>query len=90
MHKVKEKLHDLILKLFLDLDLTVEMSHRKVKVNAKLEATLKTKKTLNLARILEEDQASQLAVTPKSTEDVVNTLAGKQIDYQGRQKQKNS
>jgi hypothetical protein len=86
MYKVKEKLHDLIPALFLDLVLTVEMSQREAKANAKLEASLKTKKTLDLAKILEEDQASQLAVAPENMKDLVNALVDKRIDYKGKQK----
>jgi hypothetical protein len=88
MYKVKEKLHDLIPALFLDLVLTVETDQRELKANAKLEATLKKKKTLDLAKILEEDQASQLAVAPENMKDLVNSLVDKRIDHQSRQNKK--
>jgi hypothetical protein len=88
MYKVKDKLNDLIPKLFLDLILTVEMSHRELKANAKLEATLKKKKTLDLAKILEDDQAIQQVVAPENMKALVNTLVDQRIDHQGRQKQK--
>jgi hypothetical protein len=52
MNKVKAKLHNLIPKLFLDLVLTIKMSHSELKANAKLEVMLKKKKTLDLAQVL--------------------------------------
>lgn len=88
MYKVKEKLHDLIRELFLDLVLTVEMSHREIKANAKLEATLKKKKTLDLAKELEADQAMQKVVAPENMKDLVNSLVDQRIDHQGQKKQK--
>jgi hypothetical protein len=39
--------------------LTIKMSHRKLKANAKLKVALKKKKLLDLAQVLEEDQAAQ-------------------------------
>jgi hypothetical protein len=88
LYKVKEKLHNLIPSLFLDLVLTVEMSHRELKANAKLEATLKKKKTLDLAQILEADQATHNVVAPENMKELVNSLVDKCIDDKGKQKQK--
>jgi hypothetical protein len=88
MCKVKNKLRDLINPLFMDLVLNVEMSQREFKANAKLEASLKKKKTLDLAQVLEEDQAAQNVVAPENMKDLVNSLVDKRIDHQGRQKTK--
>jgi hypothetical protein len=54
---VKKKLHNLIPSLFRDLVLNVKKGHQEQNANAKLEAALKNKKTLDLTKILEEDQA---------------------------------
>jgi hypothetical protein len=64
------------------------MGHRELKANAILEATLKKKKTLDLAKLLEEDQATQNVVAPENMKDLVNSLVDKRIDLQGRQRQK--
>jgi hypothetical protein len=64
------------------------MSHRKLKANAKLEATLKKKKTLDLAQILEADQATHNVVAPENMKELVNSLVDKRIDDKGKQKQK--
>ncbi len=64
------------------------MSQREIKANAKLEALLKKKKTLDLAQALEADQAIQNVVAPKNMKDVVNSIINKRIDHQDRQKQK--
>jgi hypothetical protein len=88
MWQVKDRLHDLIKALFLDLVLTVESSQRELRANAKLEAALKKKKTLDLAKILEEDQALQDVVAPENMKDLVNSIVDKRIEHQGRQKQK--
>ena len=88
MYKVKEKLHDLIPELFLDLVLNVEMGQRELQANAKLEAALKKKKTLDLAKALEEDQAAQNVVAPENMKDLVNSLVDKRVDPQSRQKSK--
>jgi hypothetical protein len=77
MCKVKEKLHDLILELFLDLVLTIEMSHCKLKANAKLKVALKKKKTLYLAQVLGADQAAQNVVVPENMKDLANSFIDK-------------
>jgi hypothetical protein len=83
MWQVKDRLHDLIKALFLDLVLTVESSQRELRANAKLEAALKKKKTLDLAKILEEDQALQDVVAPENMKDLVNSIVDKRIEHQG-------
>ena len=88
LYKAKEKIYDLIPTIFLDLVLTVELSHRELKANAKLEATLKKKKTLDLAKLLEADQASQGVVAPENMKELVNSLVDQRIELQGRQKTK--
>ena len=86
--KTKDKLFDLIPALFMDLILHVELSHRETKANAKLEASLKKKKTLDLAKILEDDLAGQNIVAPENMKELVNSLVDKRIDLQAKQKQK--
>jgi hypothetical protein len=88
MWKTKDKLFDLIPVLFMDLINHVELSHREIKANAKLEASLKKKKTLDLAKILEEDLAGQNIVAPENMKELVNSLVDKRIDLQDKQKQK--
>jgi hypothetical protein len=88
MWKTKDKLFDLIPVLFMDLILHVELSHRETKANAKLEASLKKKKTLDLAKILEDDLAGQNIVAPENMKELVNSLVDKRIDLQDKQKQK--
>ena len=72
----------------MDLVLNVELGQREQKANAKLEASLKKKKLLNLAKALEEDMAAQQIVAPENMTALVNSLVDKQINRQGKQKQK--
>jgi hypothetical protein len=88
MWQVKDRLYDLIKALFLDLVLTVETSQRELRANAKLEAALKKKKTLDLAKILEEDLAGQDVIAPANMQDLVNQLVDKRIDHKGQQEKK--
>ena len=66
----------------------MEMDEREQSTNAKLEATLKKKTTLDLEKHLEEDQATQQVVAPKNMKELVNALVNQWIDQQGQQKQK--
>jgi hypothetical protein len=77
MYKTKEKLYDLIQVLFMDLILHVKLSHQETKINARLKASLKKKKTLDLAKLLEEDLASQNIVAPENMKELVNSLVDK-------------
>jgi hypothetical protein len=88
LYQVKEKLHDLIPLIFLDLVLTVEQNQRQLKANAKLEATLKKKKTLDLAKVLEADQATQEVVAPENMKELVNSLVNLQLEKQAKEKTK--
>ena len=88
MWQVKDRLHDLTKALFLDLVLNVESSQREMRANAKLEAALKRKKTLDLAKILEEDQAGQDVIVSATMQDLVNSIVDKRLEHNGRQQQK--
>jgi hypothetical protein len=88
MWQVKDRLYDLIKAIFLDMVLTVETSQRELRANAKLEAALKKKKTLDLAKILETDLANQYVVAPANMQDLVNQLVGKSNDHQKQQQKK--
>jgi hypothetical protein len=74
MCQVKDRLYDLIKALFLDLVLSVEISQQELRANAKLEAALIKKKTLDLAKILEAYLPNQDVVAPESIQDLVNQL----------------
>jgi hypothetical protein len=87
IYKVKDKIYDLVPALFWDLATSVETSQREETAMAKLEATIKTKKALNIAKLLDTDMAMQRIVAPENMEHLVNTLVDKRIETKGKQAQ---
>jgi hypothetical protein len=88
IYKVRTKLHDLIPAMFINLADHVEDNHRKETVNALLEASLKTKATLNMAKALENDMAIQSIVAPENMKSLVNSLVDQRIESKSQQAQK--
>jgi hypothetical protein len=83
--KVKERLYDLVPILFVNLVHDVEASQREKTANSKLEAALKSKKTLDLAKLLDADMGAQGVVAPENMKDLVHTLVDKRLDLQAKQ-----
>jgi hypothetical protein len=83
--KVKEKLFDLVPILFVNLVHTVEANQRELTANSKLEAALKSKSTLDMAKILDADMATQGVVPPENMKDLVHTLVDLRLDLKGKQ-----
>jgi hypothetical protein len=86
--KVKEVLHDLVPPLFIELCRAVDTSQAIVKANAQMVATLKKKKTLDMAKILEADLASQATVAPENMKDMVNSLVDLRMLHQNNRSKK--
>jgi hypothetical protein len=86
--KVKDVLFELIPPLFLKISHTVDASQAEKKVDAKLKAALKHKKTLDMARILKTDLADQQTVAPENMETLVNSLVDRQISSKEKQGKK--
>jgi hypothetical protein len=81
-------LYDLVPPLFIELCRSVETSQTVLRANALLEATLKKKKTLDMASILEADLESQKIVAPENMQELVNSLVDKRIQHQNNQSKK--
>jgi hypothetical protein len=88
IYKVKEVLYDIVPSLFLVLSNTVDASQAEKKADAKLEAALKQKKTLDMAKILETDLADQQVVAPETMEALVNSLVDQRISTKEKQTRK--
>jgi hypothetical protein len=88
IYKVKDTIYDLVPALFVDLASTVETSQRELTANAKLEASLKSKSALDMAKIIEEDMASQAIVAPENMKTLVNSLVDQRIETKGKLAQK--
>jgi hypothetical protein len=86
--KVKDLLFELVPPLFLEISHTVDASQAKKKADAKLEAALKQKKTLDMAKILEADLADQQTVAPENMEALVNSLVDQRISSKEKQSKK--
>jgi hypothetical protein len=74
---VQTRINFLVPKLFVDLTTSVKTSQRELTVNAKLKATLANKKALDMAKILDNDMASQPIVAPDNMPTLVNLLVDK-------------
>jgi hypothetical protein len=88
IYKVKDRLYDLIPILFVGLAESVETTQREQIANAKLEASLKTNKALDMAKIIDADMASQSIVAPENMTHLVNSLVDKRIETKGLQARK--
>jgi hypothetical protein len=90
IYKVKDTIYDLVPALFVDLvTSTVETSQRELTANAKLEAALKNKKALGMAKIIEEDMAAQTIVALENMKTLVNSLVDlRMIKTKGKLAQK--
>jgi hypothetical protein len=83
--KVKEKIYDLVPILFVNLVHQVEASQRELTANTKLEAALKSKKTLDMAKLLDADMGAQGVVAPENMKDLVHTLVDRRLSLQAKQ-----
>jgi len=88
IYKVKDQLYNLIPILFVGLAESVRTNQREQTTNAKLEASLKTNKALDMAKIIKADVAAQSIMAPENMTHLVNSLVDKQFDMKGRQAQK--
>jgi hypothetical protein len=88
IYKVKDVLFELVPPLFLQICHTLDASQAEKKADAKLEAALKHKKTLDMARILETDLADQQTVAPENMEALVNSLVDRRISSKEKQGKK--
>jgi hypothetical protein len=88
IYLVRTRIDLLVPKLFVELTTYVETSQRELTANAKLEATLSNKKALDIAKILDDDMASQPIVAPENMATLVNSLVDKRIETKGKLAQK--
>jgi hypothetical protein len=66
----------------------VDASQAEKKADAKLEAALKQKKTLDMAKLLEADLADQQTVAPENMEALVNSLVDRRLSNKEKQSKK--
>jgi hypothetical protein len=88
VYKAKTKLLDLIPILFVNLGTTIDATQREITANAKLEASLKGKQTLDMAKLLDADMATQAIVAPENMKDLVHSLVDSRISLKSKQAQK--
>jgi hypothetical protein len=88
IYKVRGILDDLVPTLFVNLASYVETSQREKTANAKLEATLKSKKALDMAKVLDSNMAAQDIVAPENMRNLVHSIVDQRIDNKGKQAQK--
>jgi hypothetical protein len=72
IYKVRNRINDFVPILFVDLIQSVEKSQQELTANAKLEAALKTKKALDIAKVLDSNTASQQIVAPENMATLLN------------------
>jgi hypothetical protein len=82
--QVKEPLYDLVSILFINLVHEVEASQRELTANSKLEVALKSKKTLDMAKLLDADMGAQGAVAPENMKDLAHTLVDMCLDLKAK------
>jgi hypothetical protein len=83
--KVKEKFYNLVPILFVSLVHQVEASQRELAANTKLEAALKSKKTLDMAKLLDAGMGAQGVVAPENMKHLVHTLVDRRLSLQAKQ-----
>jgi hypothetical protein len=88
VYKVKDVLSDLVPPFFLDLARTVDVTQAEKKANAKLKAVLRQTKTIDMAKLLEANLATQQTVTPENMAVLVNSLIDQRIQSQAKQNKK--
>jgi hypothetical protein len=74
IYKVKDMIYNLVPALFADLASTVKTIQLELTANAKLEAALKNKKALDMAKIIKHGMAVQMIVAPENMKTLVSSL----------------
>jgi hypothetical protein len=89
LYKVKDRLYGLVPIIFVGLVTNIKARQCELTANAKLEATIKSKTTLNMAKLLNTDlPTSQGEAAPKNMKDLINTVVvDMQLDDKGKQAQ---
>jgi hypothetical protein len=88
IYRVKDILYDIIPPLFLDIGRQIQANQAEKKADAKLEAALTKRKTLDVAKLLEADLANQSIVAPENMEALVNSLVDQRIALKDKQSKK--
>jgi hypothetical protein len=78
-------IYDLVPALFIGLASTIESSQCELIANAKLEAVLRNKKTLDMAKMIKNDMAAWMIVAPENMKALVNSLVNQRIEIKGKQ-----